>query len=802
MNIFVAAWYYPPVTSSEAIVTYKLLRNSKHNYDVFSSLSNNWSYHTNFGQYDESNINTYTISTDSIDEWADACVDKFEELNRDRKYDCIMTRSTPPESITVGKRIKEKHPEIKWIASLADPVANNPYEVKRYVKDNPLLNKREKKQLAEALQSENIEALAKWKKRPENGIKRLCYMKELEDDVLKSADLIVAPTERQLKFLDGDRGWKSKYFTVPHSFDPALYPEKREEKSDKTVFVYTGYSDEIRSLKPLVEAVELLKQSGSSLLDRCIFRIIGNTPAEIKDEVFNYDLQDIIHIESSVDYYESLRIMSEADWLIHVDAYFEGLEPDGSIFFAGKIADYLGAGKPILALTGENTPAARIIRKAGGVVVGSKETALLADTIESICAGSLQVEPNSIYIEQYKASNVADSLDKKINELCLADYSERKEWIDVQPAKDEKILTICVPSYNVQRCLDRCLLSLVSCKYAPYFEIIVVDDGSKDCTLQIAKAYEEHYPGIVKAIHKDNGGHGSTINVAMEAASGKYFRVVDSDDWIDSAALDRIIERMLSGEIDTDVVCANYNVVNLEKGTSIKIKQDCLVTYDVPMALEDVETDKIYFTMSGCMFRLPALRKSGKQLQEHTFYVDVEFILFPIPYINTVTFVDEYVYKYSQGNTEQSVYIPNMVKRYDHHERVLKRVIDYRVSTEMSAAQAEYFDSVLKRLLYTHYGLCLVYDENKAQGYSRIAEFDAYLNDTYPDMARWIGTSYPVVRAARRVGFNYKLVRYSPENMIQAAKRRAISMVKAEANKKIVKKLVMNILSFRLMNLV
>ena len=126
MNIFVAAWYYPPVTSSEGIVTYKLLRKSENNYDVCSSLSENWSYHTSFKSYDEPNISTYTIDTNSIDEWVDFCIEKFEELYPSRKYDCIMTRSTPPESILVGLRVKQKHPEIKWIASLADPVANNP----------------------------------------------------------------------------------------------------------------------------------------------------------------------------------------------------------------------------------------------------------------------------------------------------------------------------------------------------------------------------------------------------------------------------------------------------------------------------------------------------------------------------------------------------------------------------------------------------------------------------------------------------------------------------------------------------
>ena len=144
MNVFVASWFFPPTTSSEGIVTYKLLRNSAHNYDVCCSTSRQWSYSSVMNTIEEKNITVYSVETDAIEEWQKWTIEQFEKLYNERQYEYIMTRSTPPESIVIGREIKKRHPEIKWIASLADPVANNPYELKAYITDNPNLTEEKK----------------------------------------------------------------------------------------------------------------------------------------------------------------------------------------------------------------------------------------------------------------------------------------------------------------------------------------------------------------------------------------------------------------------------------------------------------------------------------------------------------------------------------------------------------------------------------------------------------------------------------------------------------------------------------
>ena len=103
-----------------------------------------------------------------------------------------------------------------------------------------------------------------------------------------------------------------------------------------------------------------------------------------------------------------------------------------------------------------------------------------------------------------------------------------------------KILSIAVPCYNSQEYMRKCVDSLL--KGGEDVEILIVDDGSKDDTLKIARDYEEKYPTIVKAIHQENKGHGGAVNTGLAHATGLYFKVVDSDDWLNEEALKKALE--------------------------------------------------------------------------------------------------------------------------------------------------------------------------------------------------------------------------------------------------------------------
>ena len=755
MKIFVAAWFFPPATSSEGIVTYKLLRNSKHEYDVCSSRSRLWGYNEKMAIKDCDNITTYSIDTDSIDEWVEWCVEKFDELNETRQYDAIMTRSTPPESILVGERIKEKYPEIKWIASLADPVANNPYEIKAYIDEIKTISKPQKKELKAALKSDNLDYLENWEKRPEEGIRLLCKLKRWESNVVKNADLIISPTNRQLRYILGGTGWNKKFFAVAHSYDEDFYGENIvEKKQGKTILSFLGYSDKLRSLKPVLSAVKKLKEENDPAIDNLEIRIIGNNPRELEDIVLNNYLYDQVKFYPGVDYYKSLELMQESDWLIHVDAFFKSIPKGGSIFFAGKLADYMGAGKPILAITGKNSPSYQIVNQYGGECFFYKDIDGIADCLARIADG-METDINQEVRKEYSAKNVASLFDSRVEQLVDGSKQEKARiWPEAMKSQSEKVLSICVPAYNVEAYLDRCLYTLVNHDMAGYLDIMIVDDGSKDHTAEIGKRYEDQYPGIVRLISKENGGHGSTINKAIELAQGKYFRTVDGDDWVDSGQLSKLLKSIIENHCDADVISSNYHEVNMDTSEMTPITQSIDFVEWKEYHFDELDVENVYLTLASMMIKTEILREMKVKLLEHAFYVDVEFILFPVPYIHTVSFTKHFIYKYMRGNGEQSVAIPNMVKRYDNHNRVMHRVLSYKDAVSMDAGQTRYYNAILMRLLRTHYGLGLIYDKDVKRGCKRARTFDHYLKKQDPVLYKQIEDEMLLVKVARKCSFN------------------------------------------------
>lgn len=757
MRVFVASWFFPPATSSEGIVTYKLLRNSQHSYDVCSAQSDQWGYkHALPVKAD--NIRVTPIVTDDVNEWTTLAVEVFEKEHAKHPYDAVMTRSMPPESISVGEAIKKTHPDLPWIASLADPIALNPYSIKDLILENDSRDDQEKAALVNALLNGfGIEASE------DPGIRHLRAMKEIEDRAVNGADALIFPCDTLKGYVLGTRQRRHAY-AIPHSFDRELEGAEREGHprsiDDPVTFTFLGHTDHLRSLSPLVLALHHIQKTDPAMLERIRIRCIGHIPSETRDLVYNFHLHNVVTIEPSVDYLTSLQIMDESPWLVHVDALFESLEDTGgSVFFAGKIADYLGTDAPILGITGHGSPAQGMIDRAGGVCVDPRNVPALAETLIDIIEGTLSPQVNRTYRDRFSASNVAKNFDRILKTIVEGSTAfARKTWPSITPQDvDEKLVSICIPSYNVECYLDRCLLSLMSCEHAANFEIIVVNDGSKDGTLEIARAYQEHYPDVVKVIDKPNGGHGSTINAALAEATGRYFRVIDGDDWVDSKSFDDLVSTMYEKGIDADLVSSNYYQVFFEDGHTYPWEKKGESEYYREYVFAETDFTMEYFAMASAMFKTSVLRAPGFSLQEHTFYVDVEYLLFPIPYTKTVVFAPEYVYRYAVGNADQSINPSTFTNRYDHHDRVIRRMLAYYKEHEstMGEGQRAYMRSLFERhLLQSHYLLSLVWDPDRKRGLGRARDFDAYLRNMDEGLWKACRKSYPAVRTARAKGFD------------------------------------------------
>ena len=244
----------------------------------------------------------------------------------------------------------------------------------------------------------------------------------------------------------------------------------------------------------------------------------------------------------------------------------------------------------------------------------------------------------------------------------------------------DKIITFAVPCYNSAAYMDHCVQTLL--EGGDDVEIILVDDGStKDDTPAICDRYAEQYPDIVRVIHQENGGHGEGVNQGIRNASGIYYKVVDSDDWLDVDALHKVLGKLrefAKMERPVDMVIANYVYEHVEDNTQKVMGYANVFPKNKIFTWNDIGRFRAsqYLLMHSVIYRTKLLRKCGLELPKHTFYVDNIFVYQPLPYVKSMYYMDLDLYRYFIGRADQSVNESIMVKRVDQQLRVTRHMID------------------------------------------------------------------------------------------------------------------------------
>jgi len=259
----------------------------------------------------------------------------------------------------------------------------------------------------------------------------------------------------------------------------------------------------------------------------------------------------------------------------------------------------------------------------------------------------------------------------------------------------EKILSVVVPTYNMEKYLNNCLDSFLYDKETKDLEILVVNDGSKDNSINIAKEYEEKYPNIFKVIDKENGGHGSTINAGLKVATGKYFKVVDSDDWVDSQAMKDLVELLKNTEVD--IVLNPYNQV-YENSNKERLFATCNLEENKIYNIEDVlEEEKI--AMAATTIKTNLIKDN--KITEKCFYVDVEYMFYCILNSKTILYNNNAVYKYRIGRIGQSVSINGFYKHREDHLKVVTKIIN-NLEEKESPLLIRYVSLIVKHHYYNY----------------------------------------------------------------------------------------------------
>lgn len=245
-----------------------------------------------------------------------------------------------------------------------------------------------------------------------------------------------------------------------------------------------------------------------------------------------------------------------------------------------------------------------------------------------------------------------------------------------------KLLSIAVPCYNSSAYMRRCIDSLLP--GGEDVEIIIVNDGSKDNTADIAEEYRERFPSIIKVVNKENGGHGSAVNAGMACAKGLYFKVVDSDDWVNQSAYIKILDtlkELLKDGKTVDLFISNYVYEKEGERRKKVMKYHHALPQEQIFTWKDVRHFRVgqYILMHSVIYRTNLLRECGLRLPEHTFYVDNIFVFNPLPYVKTMYYLDVNFYRYFIGRADQSVNEQVMIERIDQQLKVNKLLVDYYV---------------------------------------------------------------------------------------------------------------------------
>lgn len=305
----------------------------------------------------------------------------------------------------------------------------------------------------------------------------------------------------------------------------------------------------------------------------------------------------------------------------------------------------------------------------------------------------------------------------------LIKKSNSKETIVIPTISKNPLLSISIASYNVSKYIVQILCSLLRCKHANELEILVVNDGSKDNTVEVVNNFiKENYKGdgvpVIRVIDKENGGHGSTINAGIKNATGKYFRLLDGDDYYISENLDKLLEKLKKE--DSDLILTNYIEDFSVSGIYNRTRLYEQLTPGIQYKLEDISYKNYGFSTVGPIlhtstYKTELLKNAKFKIDEHCFYVDMEYNFIGFVSANTVTYYPYDIYSYYLGRNGQSVSPASFRKNVKQHEKVCMRIIEEYESRKdyLPTGKKDYImEKLILTLCKTQYDIVTLYFKN------------------------------------------------------------------------------------------
>ncbi len=281
----------------------------------------------------------------------------------------------------------------------------------------------------------------------------------------------------------------------------------------------------------------------------------------------------------------------------------------------------------------------------------------------------------------------------------------------------EKILTIIIPTYNMEALLRRTLDSLLIPAGREQLDVIVVNDGSKDASSAIAHTYADRFPETFRVVDKPNGNYGSCINAALPLARGRYVKILDADDYFDTTALAAALPKL--DALDADLVLTPFN--------THFAATDSIHTFTPPYAegqrLNPDETEIVQHEMHSVIYSTPFLRSAGYTQSEGISYTDAEWTLLPMLTARSVTTISDNIYQYLIGREGQTMDADVLARRVGELEQIVGRMLSAAAATPLTPPRKAFIDTYIRTRLNIIFKIELV--KNDTTNTDALARLDA-----------------------------------------------------------------------------
>ena len=291
----------------------------------------------------------------------------------------------------------------------------------------------------------------------------------------------------------------------------------------------------------------------------------------------------------------------------------------------------------------------------------------------------------------------------------------------------KKVLTIVIPTYNMEQYLHKCLSSLiVNPQEMELLEVLIINDGSKDCSSKIAHEYEQKYPMTSRVIDKDNGNYGSCINRGLKEAQGKYIKILDADDYFETSALEDFLKFL--NNVDAELIISDFCTININGKVTFKY------TFPFPVkqsfSMETVK-EKDDILMHAITYKTECLRKIGYKQTEGISYTDVEWCFLPMIAVNQIFYFNKNLYCYLIGREGQTIDSNIRVKNLWMLVVVLRQLIEWFTSSLYTKGIAEsYLKGKIRRIASTVYSEYI--RNKKVLREQDLIDLDLYIKQSSP----------------------------------------------------------------------